>query len=34
MNIAGMCHRRGVDVQVKHFAELLAEAMGIDATEW
>src|SRR5580658_1734370 len=28
MNIAGMCHRRNVDVRVKHSAELLAEAMG------
>lgn len=34
MNIAGMCHRRGVDVKVKHIAELMAEAMGIDLTGW
>jgi len=30
MNISGMCHRRGIDTRVKHFAELLAEAMGIN----
>src|SRR3954465_2394276 len=34
MNIAGMCHRRGVGVEVRHFAELMAEAMGIDVTGW
>ena len=34
MNIAGMCHRRGVDVKVKHIAELMADAMGIDVTAW
>jgi len=34
MNIAGMCHRRGVPVKVKHIAELMAEAMGIDLTGW
>jgi L-lactate dehydrogenase complex protein LldE len=30
MNIAGMCHRRGVEVATKHIAELMAEAMGIE----
>lgn len=30
MNIAGMCHRRGMDVKIKYIAELMAEAMGID----
>src|ERR671916_74389 len=30
MNISGMCHRRGVAVQTKHIADLMAEAMGID----
>jgi L-lactate dehydrogenase complex protein LldE len=34
MNISGMCNRRGVQVQVKHFAELLAEAMEIDIDSW
>src|SRR5437763_1952192 len=34
MNISGMCHRRGVDTKVKHFAELMAEAMGIGIAEW
>ena len=34
MNIAGMCHRRGIDVGVKHIAELMAEAMGIDIQAW
>jgi hypothetical protein len=29
-----MCHRRGVGVEVRHFAELMAEAMGIDVTGW
>ncbi len=30
MNIAGMCHRAGVQTDVKHIAELIAEAMGIE----
>ena len=34
MNISGMCHRRGVGVQTKHIADLMAEAMGIDVTQW
>lgn len=32
MNIAGMCHRHGVQTNVRHIAEVLAEAMGIDTT--
>jgi L-lactate dehydrogenase complex protein LldE len=34
MNIAGMCHRKGMDVQVKHQAELIADALGIDMQAW
>ena len=34
MNISGMCHRRGVETPVRHIAELIAEAMGIDASSW
>lgn len=34
MNIAGMCHRRGVEVRTKHIAELIAEAMSIDCQKW
>jgi L-lactate dehydrogenase complex protein LldE len=34
MNIAGMCRRQGVDVRVRHFAEVMAEAMGIDCSGW
>ena len=34
MNIAGMCHRRGLDTRVRHIAELIAEAMGIDVSSW
>jgi Fe-S oxidoreductase len=34
MNIAGMCHRSGVETRVRHFAELMAEAMGMDISEW
>jgi L-lactate dehydrogenase complex protein LldE len=34
MNISGMCHRRGVQTQVKHIAELLAEAVGIPIEGW
>ena len=32
MNISGMCHRKGVDVKVRHIADILAEAMGLDTT--
>ncbi|HEV7302037.1 MAG TPA: (Fe-S)-binding protein [Tepidisphaeraceae bacterium] len=32
MNIAGMCHRTGSNARVRHFAELMADAMGIDMT--
>ena len=34
MNISGMLHRRAADTQVKHIAELMAEAMGIDIQRW
>jgi len=34
MNIAGMCHRRGMDTSVRHIAELMADAMGIDVDGW
>jgi L-lactate dehydrogenase complex protein LldE len=34
MNISGMCHRHGVDTQVKHIAELLADALKLDMTSW
>lgn len=34
MNIAGMCHRRGLSVQTRHIAELIAQAMGIDILGW
>ena len=34
MNIAGMCHRSGIETRVTHVAELLAEAMGIDIDGW
>jgi L-lactate dehydrogenase complex protein LldE len=34
MNIAGMCHRRGVSTEVKHIAEVIAEAMGIEVMKW
>lgn len=34
MNIAGYCHRTGVDVKVAHLAELLAEAMGLEIDRW
>ena len=34
MNIAGMCHRKEMPVKVKHIAELMAEAMGIDIDAW
>lgn len=34
MNIAGMLHRKGQGTQVKHIAELIAEAMGIGIDTW
>lgn len=34
MNIAGSCRRRGVNTDVRHLAELIAEALGIDADRW
>jgi L-lactate dehydrogenase complex protein LldE len=34
MNISGMCHRSGVETKVRHIAELMAEAMGMDCTGW
>jgi len=34
MNIAGMCHRAGVETKVQHVAELIAEAMGLNITVW
>src|ERR1700722_961215 len=34
MNISGMCHRRGMETSVRHIAELMAEAMGIDLQGW
>ena len=34
MNISGMCHRRGMDTQVKHIAELMAESLKIDLSAW
>lgn len=34
MNISGMCHRRGVAADIKHIAELMAEAMGIATDRW
>jgi L-lactate dehydrogenase complex protein LldE len=34
MNISGMCHRQGMDTGVRHIAELMAEAMGLDLSYW
>jgi len=34
MNISGMCHRQGVDTKVRHIAELMADAMGIEYMTW
>ena len=34
MNISGMCHRQGIPTQVRHIAELMAEAMGLDTSSW
>ncbi len=32
MNISGMLHRRAQDTRVRHLAEVIAEAMGLDIT--
>jgi hypothetical protein len=34
MNISGMCHRKGVNTRVKHIAELMCEALGLDTARW
>jgi L-lactate dehydrogenase complex protein LldE len=34
LNISGMCHRRKMETRVKHMAELMAEAMGINLRAW
>jgi L-lactate dehydrogenase complex protein LldE len=34
MNISGMCHRKGMDVQTRHIAELMADALKLDMTAW
>ena len=34
MNISGMLHRRAQPQKVRHIAELMAEAMGIDMAGW
>lgn len=34
MNISGTCNRHGVKTQVKHIAEILAEAMGLRYDTW
>ncbi len=34
MNIAGMLHRRQINSEVKHIAELMADAMGVDYRRW
>jgi L-lactate dehydrogenase complex protein LldE len=34
MNISGMCHRHIVKTDVKHIAELMAEAMAINIDSW
>jgi L-lactate dehydrogenase complex protein LldE len=34
MNISGMCHRGDVPTKVRHIAELMAEAMGLDLAQW
>ncbi len=34
MNIAGMLHRRKQPTQVRHIAEIMAQAMNIDITQW
>jgi L-lactate dehydrogenase complex protein LldE len=32
MNISGMCHRRDMPVKVKHIADVMADALGIDTS--
>jgi L-lactate dehydrogenase complex protein LldE len=34
MNISGMLHRRNQPTQVRHIAETMAEAMGIELHKW
>lgn len=34
MNISGMCHRQGVQTRVRHIAELMADALGLDVNAW
>jgi L-lactate dehydrogenase complex protein LldE len=34
MNISGMCHRQGMGTEVRHMAELIAEAMGLEIDGW
>ena len=34
MNLAGLCHRRGVEQRFVHIAELMAEALGLDPARW
>jgi L-lactate dehydrogenase complex protein LldE len=34
MNISGMCHRQGAGTEVRHVAELIAEAMGLGIDGW
>src|SRR5437763_10681108 len=34
MNISGMCHRGGVETNVRHVAQLIAEALRINTAEW
>ena len=34
MNISGMCHRNGIPTNVRHIAELIADALQIDYSTW
>ena len=34
MNISGMLHRRNQPAKVRHIAEIMAEAMKLDLTQW
>jgi hypothetical protein len=34
MNISGMCHRKSMNVSVKHLAEVMADAMGLGIEGW
>ena len=34
IHISAACHRKGVDIKVKHLAELIAEAMGLGVDGW